>query len=791
MIPFICRIIEKVYIRPHIVLGVFFVFWLFMLSFCFHSHMSLSILDLMNSENSVLKNTKLFESQKGSFHEFDIVLKNSDSAKNLQSLHLIDSALSAWDAVERIEFKTEVDFFEQNKLLYIDLEDLQTIYDRTYEQWSAFSRKNPFVVDIDDNDSLKEDTNLPRAESFFLGDIAQKYVGKQNKYFGNSEKTLLVIKVFPTKNVQGFLDLKRFYERLKTRVNSQIKDSQTEVYYGGEGVEFYKTQGGFQNAVTRSLWITLGLWFILFGLYFRKQKALFPALVAPFVFSGVSTLALVDLIIGQVNLMTILFGALIGSFFFQTSLHLLNRYQEERKKQLSSKLSFSSIALETGPALIFALAGFCLGLYPLFLFGIEGVKEFAISLMIALVVSGISTLLLTPSLILVLQRQKISSLKVSTQTQPLYIHENPFPLFKSLIAICVFSAISFWAFTQTSFQVENKKQVKYVSIADSLLKSVHIENKEPFVVFIHSSQERIWIQNALQEAPISLKNMTSWVRSSQDLLPKDQAQKLELLQDLKSLLSPHFLKYLDENQQKMARAVLDFKADTLSVKDLPLSLQEKFAIDNKVKIEYAYIYVQADNIQAYAQVVDYLSELRFQGKKLEFAGNIFLFYEMVNQVSKHTNKVLWATAIIWILWLLMWMRKSKLLVFVMLIGGAFIVFLLNVFSELSHPLVALVSPVYLGYIGWICIPIYSRSLEEGTGSLLYVYRTTGKTAMLSILIGASCFVGYVFSEHPALQSFGWSGLFVFGGVWFTSHFLLPIALYWRECKQVNSRTTKD
>jgi predicted RND superfamily exporter protein len=63
-------------------------------------------------------------------------------------------------------------------------------------------------------------------------------------------------------------------------------------------------------------------------------------------------------------------------------------------------------------------------------------------------------------------------------------------------------------------------------------------------------------------------------------------------------------------------------------------------------------------------------------------------------------------------------------------------------------------PVALAYATLHALVLYYRYEEEGRGSLSFVLRRTGRTALVSTLIAAAGFIPLAFSDHYGLASLG-------------------------------------
>ncbi len=71
-----------------------------------------------------------------------------------------------------------------------------------------------------------------------------------------------------------------------------------------------------------------------------------------------------------------------------------------------------------------------------------------------------------------------------------------------------------------------------------------------------------------------------------------------------------------------------------------------------------------------------------------------------------------------------------------------------------NPFNLIAFPVALAFATLHSLHLFHRYEEEGIGSLEFVLKRTGKTAIVTSLVGSASFIPLIFAEHPGLSSLG-------------------------------------
>ena len=100
------------------------------------------MIDMLPDSSEVKKTNAIVEENFGGFGSLVAVITSKDSALNSRLVQGLAKELEGNRYINFVEYKSEMDFFEKHKLLYVNTEDLRKIRDRISDLQSRYKFEN-------------------------------------------------------------------------------------------------------------------------------------------------------------------------------------------------------------------------------------------------------------------------------------------------------------------------------------------------------------------------------------------------------------------------------------------------------------------------------------------------------------------------------------------------------------------------------------------------------------------------------------------------------------------------
>ena len=358
------------------------------------------------------------------------------------------------------------EFYEKNKYLYIELEDLKTIHRRLKDKIEYEKiRQNPFFFELED-----------RKVGFDISDIEEKYKGRTDDfdqftggyYFSKDQKLAIVI-VQPFGTATGT----RFAKDLIAKVDSVVQSTNPTSYHPTLSVHYrgkYKrVLEEYQQIITdmlETLATALGLVAVSIFLYFFRFRIIF-FLSAALGIGATWTFALTELAIGYLNSQTAFLGSIIVGNGVNSGIVLLARYLEERRK-LQPDQAIEVAIKSTYVATLIAAVTTCCSFFALSFSQIKGLSQFGFIGTIGMFLCWVATYLFIPPMLILTEKVKpmVRGKQKFRQWEPIFKRVSKwitrYPksiLFISLISVSV-SLTSFLYFLPNALEYDFSKLKK-------------------------------------------------------------------------------------------------------------------------------------------------------------------------------------------------------------------------------------------------------------------------------------------------------------------------------------------
>ncbi|MFH0800160.1 MAG: MMPL family transporter [Pseudomonadota bacterium] len=703
--------------------------------------------------------------------------------------------------VGRIEYDvTKVkNYYDHNKYLYIDLEDLKELYTRlkTRIDWEKL-KKTPLFVQIDEEEPTFDSKDIENKYSSKTG----RYQNYQDGYFTDQAADLAAIIVWPREPATNVEFSKKFIERMSETIKA------TPGY--GPDIKF-AFAGRIQKMITEysaiigDILTTTLLCFVLVGavVFFYYKRVRMCILMLINVAQGVlMALAFAYFAIGHLTSQTAFLGSIIVGNGINFSLILMARYLEERRGGSPVQGALSVALARTWKPTFVAAIVTSASFGALVVTHVRGISQFGVIGGIGMILCWICTYTVLPAWLCVFERvweTKVPPHTTSTAMERFaaFIVARPWKILKVTAALTVAcAALIAWYmprsleydFSRLSFKAP-KATNSWEEKAGDKMDEIFGQSTSPSVVVLDRTDQGMSYCDAVLAKDPGKKYVES-CKTIFSFVPTEQQEKLSILADMRNLLSGSTLKFLNEEQLKEVNKFRDsFDLRELTLADVPREIIESFAdIDGKEGI-LAFVYPKADlwNGKELEIFADIIREVKLpNGEVVRASGQPVILSDLLNAVVKEGPRVtlLSFCLVLALIWASFLRWKSVSTIQMSLITG--VVWLVGCMAIMGIKLnflnfVAL--PITFGIGVDYAVNIYQRYRVDGPGSISQVI---GRTGGAVILCSLTTIIGYsvlLMSRSRALVSFGMVALL--GEVTCLSAALisLPAFIIWREKRE--------
>jgi predicted RND superfamily exporter protein len=696
------------------------------------------------------------------------------------------AALNRSPLIHFVDYRVDREFFRKHSLLYMSLEDLETVRDRIEERIAQEKIKlSPFYVSLDDGEA--------EGDSLDLSDIERKYEGRARKdaYFSSEDGRTLAVEVYPS----GSSNNLAFVREVLGEVKGIVARLGPGRYDPGMVVEY---SGQFQNRVDEydiliddvfgTLLYGLVAVMLLVTVYFRQPMTAF-FLGVPLLMGLIWTFGIAYGAIGNLNVITAFLFVVLFGLSIEFGVHLLYRYLEGRRAGAGVEESLKLIVARTGQAMLTSGATTAVAFFSLMITDFKGFSEFGFIMGLGYLLCLAAMLTVFPAFLVVSERWRLLRGVRGGASGGRGAASGPMPMARGILGVGVVLTIgSILLIPRLEFEYDFRKLRAYVPETERAREKVgpiFSLSQSPAVVLADSKEDLDAVVSVVLER-MRLDTLTATidtVKTIYSALPADQEGKYLVIQDLKDLLREENVKLLNERQRAQVDSLRDLlDVRPIQIQDLPYNVRRNFTgADGRVG-NFVFIY---------------------PGVSLAEGRNAIRFAEDVRDIPIPSGRVYHASSgqVVFADVLLVMMRDSRVAVLATLL----VVFLIVLadFRSLRAALLVLL-PLLVGIL-WMCggmavlgmklnlfnmvvfpaliglsldsgVHLYHRYREEGVGGLRRVVMTTGQAVAVGAFTTMLGFGDLILARHPGLQSLGGLALLGLATTLVTALVLFPAAL---------------
>ncbi len=693
-----------------------------------------------------------------------VVFESEEPTQTVAFLKETVAKLRAHPMVGRvIDRKIGYNFFYKNKLLFIDLNDLQTIHNRIDRRIQQ-EKLGDLYIDLEEGEA---DENLS------FKDLEEKYRSRYreestSEYNVSADGKIFAVFVESKAGDTGLAAASRFQDEMEKFIktlNPQTAHPTMKVYFSGASkVLEYRA---LMRDLKRVGIISGILLFIPLLVRFRNPlhvaTIFFPlALAMPISFAASS------FFVPKLNVSTSFLFAILGGLGIENGIHIFSRYFEVRLEGKDRHHALYDIFEHTGRAILTSVASVAVTFLLMMINDFRGFSDFGLIAGLGLWIIFVVYFTFFPSLLIFLEKTKILRIRRKEAPQEWRFKVRPAWLRASLGVFVLFSLYSFSSVPFLSFEFDSKKiraDIPEVRIARQKQRMTTRRVNNPAAVVIYDKEEATALRTAVDQKikETTLTPTIDTARSYYDLVPDRQPEKIKVIGEIQTLLADPTIKLVKGEKKK---DLDDFKkalaeSGYAEESDIPVELAEIFKGKPEVPGEIFYINALPElelddgrNAMRFAQDVE-----TFQTHRGTYhpSSDAVVYGIVLKTMLRDSKKVLAISLLSVAFFVFLDFRKWKKTVIVLLsivVGVFWLLGVMLIFGIKFNFYNMIIIPAVMGMSIDNSIHIYHRYEELGRGSLAKVLSSTGVASLLASLTNASGFLGLLFCVHRGLYSIG-------------------------------------
>ncbi|HFE38192.1 MAG TPA: hypothetical protein ENK06_07215, partial [Gammaproteobacteria bacterium] len=494
--------------------------------------------------------------------------------------------ISPMQHIKFVDYRKPIEFFQDKALYFLDTDDLRTIQKRLKKRWKwEKNKRNPLYIDLEDSP--------PPALDF--KDLQQKYQskgksnwmsGQQSKeaYYFNQDKSLIAIFIKPDIPSSNLDFSQRLLRDIKEHVNQldlSAYGQHIKVEYTGRYQKRIDLQKQMQSDLGLASFVAFLLVLVYLLFHFRRPEVLILILL-PLIVGIILTFAFAALVYGSLNILTAFIGVILLGLGIDHGIHLVSRYQDERKRGLDEPTVILNTFSSTGKAVSVAALTTLVVFVGLGFSEFRAFYEFGVIAAAGMVLIVLAYLLCMPPLLKLSARftGKPPATNGNNRFRFRFFSQRWQTRILVISAICV---------TLLSLSISHVRfNYDFASLGNTDLRSFQLDrevnqllgySQTPMVALTSNEAAQRYVTNVLRENQQRENHPSGidFLLSSSDLVPLDQAKKAAIIKKIAKTVNKVKESWLDKKDlQRLKDFKRMVKSTPFTFKDLPTETRQLF-----------------------------------------------------------------------------------------------------------------------------------------------------------------------------------------------------------------------
>lgn len=766
----------------------------------------------------------------GGIDRIILIIESPDSAANHQFAIDVAAQLQAQREINYVEYARDLSFFEDRKLLYMELDDLREVYHRV----SSKAQMDLFSDPLD------------------FSDIEEKYKGSEEKKddWATPDGTIRLVIAYPSAqsaDISASRDVLNMAARVVTHAAPAAYNPRMRISYGGDfknRIDEYESLK--KDILSTAVFSVVGI-IIAISIYFRQYFA-WLYIGYPLIAGLGWTFGITALTVGHLNLVTGFLIAALTGLGIDFGIHVFSRYTEERGRGYDLAEAVRRAVINTGAALVTSATTTVAAFYALMITDFKGFSEFGFIAGTGIMMTLAAVLVGFPPFIYIgeyfhLVRHR-SSVRAGNRAGSVFPYRRAV-VFGTVIVlgVALISALRLrfeYDFGRLRAEIPASNEVK------EKIRRIHKLETTPAAVVVEDSMAREEVLHVLRERQQAdtLSPTIKEVRTIESFVPADQNEKMRIIRRLRRVVEGREERLLaGQSQINVDELKHWLVVEPVAAADLPDYITRKFlgpdgTVGQFVMIGTDVSYRDGKRTIAFAEDVRRIDTEHYG--TFYSSGSGIIFADMLLVMEHDSIIAISATFLVVLALVLMdfgtiragilaispllfmlaltagfWLFRADYSLSIMETGEVYLAvvatgLLLVAVTDLRslRTAVTVMAPLLggvgllvgimplmglkLNFFNMVALPsvlgmgvdngvhLYHRYREEGRGSIMYVLRTTGSAAFMASVTTMIGFGGMLTAKHQGLYSLGQVSVIGMGACLYMSVIFLPAFLSYRE-----------
>ena len=735
----------------------------------------------------------------GGSSQLRVALKSQDFRALVQAADTLARAFETSEYVASVDSENNVEFYEKNALLFLDLPQLDSLEMAVQETIEEEKQAlNPFMVEdlFGGGEEEEETDDLARWEEEYQEDLPERY-------YLNPDSTVLVMSLNPT---EGAVDLS-FAEAMVEDARRIVEEadlgrfaSDLEVFYGSN----IKNRIDEFRAIRSDIVGTAGYGItgVILILMIVFRSLVVALLVAVSLGASLSwTFGLTYLMVGQLNTITGFLFVVLFAMGIDYGIHAMARYRESRQAGLDLQEAIHRMVCKTGSALTTTAVTTSAAFFSLMLLDFKGFSELGLITGMGMIFALLAMVVLLPSLVILSDGLGILKVK-RVPGRELTSDERPLPFARGILVVAVLLTLVFgYLFTRIGFQYDftdlriiTEERQEYARVTSG----VFTRSESPAMILTDSREEARAVVAEVREMmrTDTVSPTVESVQSILSVLPANQEEKLARIRDIRRLVEEEAEGVVEGEDARRVERLQEFLAvdEGFSWEEFPPEDRARFTNREGEPGNFVLIFPSValrDGRNAMAFRDDIGTIVTDSGQEFHAASSNLIVADMLTMITHEGPVAVVLSLTVVFLIILANFRSvgaAVLVVLPLMLGLVWLGGIMHLVGMKLNFFNVVVFPSVVGIGVDDGVHIYHRYREEGPGSLPFVLKRTGLAVTITTVTTMVGYSGLLLAVHPGLQSIGLAAVIGLGTAFLTAVFVLPAIL---EILQRRTSTLED
>jgi len=519
----------------------------------------------------------------------------------------IYDALIKQSDIRYIRHRFSLDFIKRKFLYYWTGEDLREAMRRIgIKREELVARADPFYIEL-----VRHDYHLE------LGDLLSHYtrIGKKeivDDYYISPDRKMMVMVIKPTFSMNEIARSKEFIAQIKKLVEDKnFKARGITAGLTGSYVEFVDAYDSIENSLRPTLLISMAGILIILLIFIRKIR-LVTALMISLIFSIIVTYGVTRVVIGQLNIITSIFGGILAGMGIDFGIQFIFRFREEYWHRQDLNEAIKESIIHTGSAAFFAALTITAAFVALIASEFRGFSEFGLVSAYGITITALSMFLVTPLVIVFMARYTKGFLDYLKQRPDEKKEEQKefkgfnFPRLSRIILIVFLILLlpAAWFASRVAFDHDSRNMLDTHAESELLKEELHLRFEiagDPLAIATSTAEEAGLLWEYFDPLDENLKGTIGQVVSAFAFVPpvERQLENYRLIQQFraqnaiikKAMIPAQYQQYWERYQSMIAEKPFTFD-------ELPPYVTEQFRAipSSKEQGWLTFIYPEVDKL---------------------------------------------------------------------------------------------------------------------------------------------------------------------------------------------------